>query len=132
MLLAVRFREHSVGSHDPQKGERKTKKRRPVVQITPALMSYIETMYKQRINEFVLDHPGDVWKGFRRCTALAGLADDVTPHTLRHTRAVHLAQKGVPLLEIAGLLGDTIGTVAATYLHYSPDHLSGVMKADAL
>ena len=36
-----------------------------------------------------------------------------------------------PLLEIAGLLGDTIATVADTYLHHSPDHLSGIMEADS-
>jgi hypothetical protein len=46
-----------------------------------------------------------VKKGFRSAVRLAGLPGRVTPHTLRHTAATWLIQRGVPIWEAAGLLG---------------------------
>jgi integrase len=57
------------------------------------------------------------WPAVKR----AGLGQDVTPHTLRHTRATWLLQRGVDPWQAAGHLGMTVGTLTRTYGHHSPD-----------
>lgn len=44
----------------------------------------------------------------------------MTPHLMRHTWAKLHARAGVPLFDIAGVLGDTYETVARNYLHDCP------------
>jgi integrase len=62
--------------------------------------------------------PHGSWK---RITKEAGLVG-VTPHTLRHTRATWMAQKGVPLFQAAGFLGMTVKTLENVYAHHHPDY----------
>lgn len=113
-----------------QDGEQRTKKRRPTVPISPALIAVLERAYGERNSDYVLDSPASILSAFKARAALAGL-HDVIPHTLRHTRAVHLAQDGVSLYDIAGLLGNSIATVERNYLHHCPDHLAAVLESDA-
>jgi len=49
-----------------------------------------------------------VKKGFGLAVELAGLSDDTTPHTLRHTCATWLMHDGVDKWEAAGFLGMTV------------------------
>lgn len=44
----------------------------------------------------------------------------LTPHMLRHSFATHLSMKGVPLAEIAGLLGDSLRVTEEHYAGYQP------------
>jgi integrase len=60
-------------------------------------------------------------KGFRRARGLAGLASDVVGHTLRHTCATWMAQRGVPPWEAAGFAGMSVEVFEAVYGHHSPD-----------
>jgi integrase len=46
---------------------------------------------------------------------------DVTPHTLRHTRATWLMQAGIPIWEAAGALGMTPDILQSTYGKHHPD-----------
>lgn len=62
--------------------------------------------------------PHGTW---RRVVKAAGLTG-VTRHTLRHTRATWMAQKGVPLFEAAGFLGMTVKTLERVYAHHDPAH----------
>lgn len=70
-------------------------------------------------------HPGarqveDPHGAWAKVIEAAGL-EGVTRHTLRHTRATWMAQKGVPLFEAAGFLGMTVKTLEKVYAHHSPD-----------
>lgn len=56
-----------------------------------------------------------------KVVAAAGL-EGVTRHTLRHTRATWMAQKGVSLFEAAGFLGMSVKTLERTYAHHDPSH----------
>ena len=60
-------------------------------------------------------------RAFRAACEQSGLLD-VTPHTLRHTRATWLMQAGIPLHEIAGHLGMTVRTLEEVYGHHHPDY----------
>jgi integrase len=62
--------------------------------------------------------PHSAWD---RAVRVAGL-DGVTPHTLRHTRATWMMQKGVDIWSAAGFLGMTVKTLETVYGHHHPDH----------
>jgi integrase len=52
----------------------------------------------------------------------SGLDGQITPHTLRHSRATHLMQAGVPIWEAAGALGMSAQVLEATYGHHHSDY----------
>lgn len=111
-------------------GERQTSKRRVPVPITSEYASFMREMWGQRESDmgYVLDRPADLYYPITRALRWADLSW-ATPHALRHTRAVHLAQAGVSLYTIAGLLGDTVKTVEKNYLHHCPDHIRRAIEA---
>ena len=72
---------------------------------------------------------GSVKKGFRSAVRLAALSGNVTPHTLRHTAATWLMQRGEPVWEAAGFLGMSAEVLLGTYGHHHPDFLHGAANA---
>jgi hypothetical protein len=69
-----------------------------------------------------------VWRIARRA---AGLDKDFVPYTIRHTMASELRARGVPELEIAGVLGHHMPNFRSTgrYAKYAPDYLSAARRA---
>lgn len=66
---------------------------------------------------------GSIKKAFRGTALKAGLRD-VSPHVLRHTAAVWMAEAGTPITEIAQYLGHEDDRVTQrVYARYSPDYL---------
>jgi integrase len=69
---------------------------------------------------------------FSRAVQLAGLsaeAGKIVPHTLRHTAATWLMQRGVPIWQAAGYLGMSAEMLDRVYGHHNPDHLKGAADA---
>jgi len=64
-----------------------------------------------------VEDPHGAWRKVIKAAGLPG----VTRHTLRHTRATWMAQRGVPLFEAAGFLGMTTKTLESVYAHHHPD-----------
>ena len=64
-----------------------------------------------------------LWKILRRWAALAGLADRVTPHVLRHCFATHLLQGGADLRAVQELLGHADIRTTQVYTHLEREHL---------
>ena len=58
-------------------------------------------------------------KCFKSAVGLARLSGKVTPHTLRHTTATWLMQRGVPVWEAADFLGMSAEVLLSTYRHQS-------------
>ena len=51
--------------------------------------------------------------------------DGVTPHTLRHTAAVHMAAAGIPMAQISQYLGHSNTAVTErVYARFAPEHLT--------
>jgi integrase len=110
-------------------GLARTKKRRVAVPMSDLLYAMLKQAYAERTSEWVLDNPHSIQRHFEMLTARAGEGfEKVTPHTLRHTWATQAAQAGVPLFEIAGVLGDTVQTAMKVYAHHCPDHLRGAVN----
>lgn len=66
---------------------------------------------------------GSVKRAFAAACARAGV-EDVTPHVLRHTAAVWMAEAGVPMAEIAQYLGHADDRITQrVYARFSPDYL---------
>jgi hypothetical protein len=60
----------------------------------------------------------------------AGLPRDISLCTIRHTMADELRKRGVPLAEVAGLLGHSIGYhTTERYAKYGPEHAAETVRA---
>lgn len=121
----VRLDEDRIALSKP--GEKATKKRRPVVPIDPLLKPLLERLNAAKKNEYVLGSPTPLIREFKAVCAKAGL-NDVTPHTLRHTRATHLLQAGRDPWQVSMLLGDTLQTVVRVYGHHCAGYLKDVLS----
>ena len=112
-------------------GERETTKRRPPVRLHGRLLAHLRRW--ARSQRFVVEWRGEpvrsIRKAFAAAVAEAGLGDEVTPHTLRHTAATWMMQAGVDLWQAAGFLGMTVETLERTYGHHHPDYQSGALRA---
>jgi integrase len=116
-------------------GKRATKKRQTPAPIPPRLLAHLRRWKTRKLIaacfvEFNGKPVSSVKTGFRSAVRLAGLPGKVTPHTLRHTAATWLMQRGVPIWEAAGFLGMSPEVLQETYGHHHPDYyLQGAAAA---
>tara|TARA_B100000925_G_scaffold158584_1_gene119093 strand:- start:212 stop:1315 length:1104 start_codon:yes stop_codon:yes gene_type:complete len=103
-------------------GEHQTHKKRPTIPMSDLVINFLQSIYDQKISDYVLETTTDVTSGMQRVNHLLGI-EGVTPHTFRHTWATRAAEDGVPMKTIADFMGDTEETVRKNYLHLSPDYL---------
>jgi integrase/recombinase XerD len=67
-----------------------------------------------------------LYKIVRRHAATAGLADRMSPHTLRHTFATHLLAGGCDLRSVQEMLGHADVSTTQLYTHLSSERLKAV------
>jgi integrase/recombinase XerD len=67
-----------------------------------------------------------LYKIVRRHAAAVGLADRMSPHTLRHTFATHLLSGGCDLRSVQEMLGHADVATTQLYTHLSTDRLKDV------
>jgi len=108
-----------------------TRKGRAVVPINATLRAALMVARGAALSDHVVEWAGkpvaSIKRGFARTVSEAGLRD-VTPHTLRHTAAVHMAEGGVPMPVIAQYLGHSDSRITeAVYARYSPEHLRSAL-----
>lgn len=114
-------------------GRKRTSKGRPIIPIPRGLRWFLK---RARLRGgdlgYVINRHGerikDIKRAFASACETAGL-EDVTPHTLRHTAGTWMAQRGVPMFEIAGYLGHSHERTSELYSHHHPDHLSRAREA---
>lgn len=68
------------------------------------------------------------WKIVKSRADSVGLADVVTPHTLRHTFATHLLEGGAGLIVVQELLGHSSVATTQIYTEVTRDHLKSVYR----
>ena len=107
-------------------GRNQTTKRRPTIPVSDDLLPVLVRAKDEATTAWVLDHTGQIRKSMERFCERHHL-DGVTAHTFRHTLATRMSQAGVPMPDIAAMLGDSIATVEKNYLHLSPQHLRGAL-----
>ena len=109
-------------------------KGRATVPITDRARQALKEARECALTPFVIEYGGKrvkrIRKAFMRAVARAGLGKDVTPHTLRHTAAVWMAEAGTPMVEIAQYLGHSSPDITyRVYARFSPSYLRGAAAA---
>jgi len=100
-------------------GEQLTNKRKTVVPISKRLRPILQRAWEERTGDYVLDTPASIrssWETFIARTPFA----HITPHDLRRTFATLAVQSGVPLVDVAAILGDSIQILMKHYAHHVP------------
>jgi integrase len=114
-------------------GARQTKKKRAHIPIPGRLLAHLQRASRRGVElGFVVNtggrRIGDIKRGFAQACRRAGLKH-VTPHTLRHTAATWLMQRGVNVWDAAGYLGMSPETLRKVYGHHHPDYLKSAAEA---
>lgn len=112
-----------------KQGSAKTNKRQPPVPIPPRLLAHLRRWHRTAPDakyfvEFNGEPVASVKTAFKSAVRLAGLESGITPHTLRHTAATWLMQRGADPWQAAGYLGMSLDVLLNTYGHHHPDYLS--------
>ena len=117
-------------------GEAETKKRRGKVKIHRKLLGHLRrTKARQNAGDldFVIQWGGrrakDIKKSFARAVELSGINKNITPHTLKHTCASWMLQRGVPLWDVADFLATSPRTIEKVYGHHCSSHQERALKA---
>lgn len=100
-------------------------KRRAIVPMNDDVFESLKTARELSQSNYVIEYHGkgvsSIKAAFRRLCQECCIK--ASPHVLRHTAATWLVMDGVPLSEVARLLGDSERTVEKVYGKHAPDYL---------
>ena len=113
--------------------EANRKKRAKAVPINDQIYPELQAAAVAAQTPYVIEYAGEgvlnIKKGFAAAVKRAGLVD-VTPHDLRHTAAVWMAESGTPFEQIAQYLGHSSSRITyQVYARFSPNYLRQAAKA---
>lgn len=108
-------------------------KGRAIVPMSRTLREALTQAHENRTCDYVIEYGGrrvgNIRKAVEHAVDRAGL-DGVTPHVLRHTAAVWMAESGLPMSVIAQYLGHKDDRITQrVYARYSPDYLARCTNA---
>lgn len=107
-------------------GREQTNKRRTVVPMNATARKALQQAHEARLTDHVIEYGGkpvgSVKKAIQRLSERSGIK--FSPHTLRHTCAVWMAQADVPMQKISQYLGHTsLRMTEQVYARYSPSFM---------
>lgn len=121
----VDLERRMIQLRDPS--NRARRKGRATVPINDTLLAALKEARQGALTPFVIEWAGEPVKSIKRGLKAAGTAigrPDVSPHMLRHSAAVWMAEDGHSMAEIAQFLGHgDERTTARVYARFSPVHL---------
>jgi integrase len=103
-------------------------KGRATVPVTPDTEDLLRQARGVALTPYVIEfggqRVGSVRRAFKAAVRRAGLPSGVSPHWLRHSAAVHMAEAGVSMAEISQMLGHSSEAITfRVYARFSPDYL---------
>ena len=133
-ILGLTWGQVDFVGRNIQLGGSGRQKRRAVVPMHPMLAWTLVLAKEAAETDHVIEWAGkpvkSIKNAFRRAVKDAGLGKEVTPHVLRHTAASWMAEAGVPMSEIAAVLGHSDSRVTEKhYAKYSPTYLQRAVRA---
>lgn len=133
-LLGLRWAECDFERRVISLGGTGRQKRRARVPMHPNLAFALVIAKEAAETDHVIEWAGkpvkSIKNAFRRAVKEAGLGKEVTPHVLRHTAASWMAEAGIPMAEIAAVLGHSDPSITfRVYAKYSPDYLQKAVRA---
>ncbi len=120
----VDFDKRTIDLRNPERGE--TNKGRAFVAMNNRAYEALVDAQKGAVSEYVVEWGGEKVASIKKGVAAAARRAKLrcTPHMLRHTAAVWMAEDGVKMEEIAAYLGHTNPKITfSTYAKYSPAYL---------
>lgn len=132
-ILSLRWEQVDFERRRIDLGGMGRQKRRAVVPLHDALAFALILAKEAALSPYVIEFGGrrvaSIKKGFAAACKRAGI-EGASPHVLRHTAASWMAERGVPIPEIAQFLGHTNPSVTyRTYARFSPDYLGKALNA---
>lgn len=126
----IDFERRKVYLRDPDKPV--TIKGRAITPMNETAFRALSEARPGAVSQHVIEWGGErvhsVKKSVARAAAKAGVT--CTPHVLRHTAAVWMAEAGIPMEQIAQYLGHRdINTTRRVYAKFSPDYLKSAASA---
>lgn len=123
----------SIGTVDLNPAGREiTNKRRTTVKLHQLAVEALETAYKARQSDHVIEYGGQPVKSIKKAIRAAAARSGVpcSPHVFRHTSGVWMANANISMDKIAQRLGTTVRIAEKHYARYSPAYQQDA--ADAL
>lgn len=126
----IDMERRKVMLHNPAR--QVTNKGRATVPMNTTLYEALVEAKAGALSSYVIEWGGQKVASVKKSIAAAAKRAGVTcsPHVLRHTAAVWMAESGVPMEQIAQFLGHSnVDTTRRIYARFSPDYLRGAAAA---